>query len=347
MSLRRRESGDRGLAPGGGNPKPRSWLALALAVSAAAAVGADASPTDPSLVQRGGAILAWGSPGPAPNNPCRRPSTVRRVEESRTKCGSPRGDVITAPSQMAVTVYGLAGGDTISAKGPVHIYGGPGQDRANVRDQRYASWGPDTEKVYDVNGRRLSRARVLQGPPTDFDPSKVPLTDVRPRPPSVKCGTYTNGNWFVRFAEEPLLRAFNAIQGKIEFQKVAFAAALYKWDAGPGRWVIHDRPVWFWDETHDRDWPTLDLDFWRTFDTLERTKANFRITSGEPGYYRAAVAYHWYAAAQTYQGQTVNVPTFDVEAKFVLDHFGLSNDKTGRYLKDRYCAFGVDPEAGP
>jgi hypothetical protein len=346
MRLRRRESGDRGLAPGAGNPKPRSWLVLALAVSAAAAVGADAGSTDPSLVRRGGAILTWGGPGPAPKNPCLLPSTVRRVEESRTKCGSRRGDVITAPSQVAVTVYGLAGRDKISARGPVNIYGGPGQDRANVRDERYASWGPDTEKVYDLNGRPLSQRWALQGPTTDFDPSKVPLTEVRPTPPSVKCGKYTGGSWFVRFAEEPLLLAFNAIEGKIEFQKVAFAAALYKWDAGSGRWVVRDRPVWYWDETHDRDW-RRDLNFWRTFDTLERKKAEFRITSGEPGYYRAAVAYHWYAAVQTYRGQTVNVPAYGVRSAWVVNHFERTNDRTARYPRDRYCVFDVDPAAGP
>lgn len=161
-----------------------------------------------------------------------------------------------------------------------------------------------------------------------------------------KCWKYTDGSWFVRFAEEPLLRAFNAIAGKVEFQKVAFAAALYKWDAAQSRWVIYRKPVWFWDETHDRDWPPLDLDFWRRFDTLMREKATFRLTSSEPGYYRAAVAYHWYGAVQRYEGQ-VNVPAYDVKPDWVHDHFGLSNDKTGRYPKDTYCVFGVDPQAGP
>jgi len=231
----------------------------------------------------------------------------------------------------------------------VNLYGGAGKDRADVKSARLASCWSDTEKVYDVYGRRVScgrglYGRALQGA-TDFDPSKVPITEVRPTPPSVKCGKYVTGNWFVRFAEEPLLRAFNAIQGKVEFQRVAYAGALLKWDAAQSTWVSYRSPVWLWDETHDRDWPA-DLDFWRSFDTLARTKITFILTPNEPGYYRAMVAYRWYPVVHTYGGQDVSVPAFDVEAKFVFDHFGLSNDKTARFPKDRYCTFGVDP-AGP
>jgi hypothetical protein len=97
--------------------------------------------------------------------------------------------------------------------------------------------------------------------------------------------------------------------------------------------VSYRNPVWLWDETHDRDWPA-DLDFWRTFDTLKRIKRSFTITPSEPGYYRAAVG-----------DQDVNVPAFDIR-RWVEDHFHFSNDRTGRYPKDRYCAFGVDRRLG-
>ena len=266
-------------------------------------------------------------------------------------CGGPGRDVLNVPSDAAITVYGLSGNDKIVAKGPVNLYGGAGKDRADVKDNRRASCWADTEQVYDARGRRVScgraqYSRAAQGP-TDFDPSQVPITEVRPRPPSVKCGTYTTGNWFVRLADEPLLRAFNAIPGKVEFQKVAYAAALLKWDAAQRIWVPYRDPVWLWDETHDRDWPYLDLDYWRHFDTLGRIEASFTLTPTEPGYYRTMVAYHWYPAVQSYGGREVNVPEFDVAPTYVFDHFGLSNDRTAGYPKDRYCAFGVDPQGGP
>ena len=330
------------------------WIALALAFSAAAALGADAASTEPSLVQRAGALVAWGDPGPPPNacsRPGSRSKSLIKVYESRTMCGSPRRDVLKVPGDAAITVHGLSGNDKIVAYGPVNLYGGAGKDRADVKNGNLASCWSDTEKVYDVNGRRVPCARAGYGQaqqgPTDFDPSKVHITEVRPRPPSVKCGTYVNGNWFVRLADEPLLRAFNAIAGKVEFQKVAYAAALLKWDAAQSTWVSYRSPVWLWDETHDRDWPTLDLDYWRSFDTLGRIEKSFTLTPTEPGYYRAMVAYHWYPTVQRNGGQEVNVPAFDVEADFVVDHFGLSNDRTAKYRKDRYCTFGVDPQAGP
>lgn len=334
-------------------PKATLWIALALAFSAVAALGADARSTGPSLVQRPGTLFAWGNPGPPPNacsRPGSRSTSLGKVYESRTMCGGPGRDVLTVPSDAAIAVYGLSGNDKIVANGPVSLYGGVGEDRADVKNARLASCWSDTEKVYDVDGRRVScgRApygRALQGA-TDFDPSKVPITEVRPRPPSVKCGTFVSGNWFVRFAEEPLLRAFNAIPGKVEFQRVAYAAALLKWDAAQSTWVSYRSPVWLWDETHDRDWSTLDLDFWRSYKSLKRIKMSFTLTPTEPGYYRAMVAYHWYPAVQRYGAQDVNVPAFDVEERFVSDHFGLSNDKTARFAKDRYCTFGVDP-AGP
>jgi hypothetical protein len=341
MSLHRREDATR-------MPNPRLWVAFALVFAAAGALGADARSTEPSLVKVGQAPLDWSSPGPPAKTCNGRSGSPVKVYESRTMCGGPGRDTLTVPKDAAIAVYGLSGNDKIIARGPVTLYGGAGKDRADVTSERLASCWADTEKVYDAQNKRLQcSGRALHGRPTDFDPSKVPITEVRPRPPSVKCGKYTTGDWFVRFAEEPLLRAFNSIRGKVEFQKVAFAGGLYKWDAAQSAWMTYRSPVWLWDETHDLDWPPLDLDFWRTFTALDRFKMSFTLTPAEPGYYRAVVAYHWYPAVQSYRGQTVNVPAYDIEPAWVTDHFGLSNDRTARYSKDSYCIFGVDPAGGP
>jgi hypothetical protein len=333
-----------------GRRKPRAWLWVVLAVvfSAAAALGADARSNEPSLVQVGRAPLDWKDPGPPPKDACNGPTkSLVKVYESRTMCGTPgRDKKLTVPKDATISVYGLGGNDKIIAKGPVKIYGGPGKDRADVTSEKLASCWRDTEKVYDARNKRLPcGGRAFTRRATDFDPSKVPTNEVIFRPPAVKCGVYTTNDWFVRFSEEPLLRAFNAIEGKVEFQKVAFAAALYKWDAAKGAWASYRNPVWLWDETHDRDW-LADLDYWRTFDTLKRIKMSFTIRPSEPGYYRAAVQFHWYSTVQRYGGQNVNVPDYDIQ-RWVEDHFHFSNDRTGRYPKDRYCAFGVDPLAGP
>jgi hypothetical protein len=42
----------------------------------------------------------------------------------------------------------------------------------------------------------------------------------------------------------------------------------------------------------------------------------------------------------------MHIPDYLTE-EWVTTHFGLSNDKTAGNPKDKYCAFGVDPQGGP
>jgi len=249
----------------------------------------------------------------------------------------------------AIAVYGLAGADRIVARsGAADIHSGTGRDKAVILSERYDKWYSDTERVYNVNGRRVASADAAQATTTQFDPSKVPLNDVRRTVPDVKCGVYTDGVWYIRFADLPELRAFNTIASKVEFQDVAFTSRLYKWDPATSRWLFSVATSWYWDETYDVDWPTFPGNFFRTFDTLEHPIVRFRVTPDQPGYYRVAVAYHWYPAVQSYGGKTVNVPAYDPRPEWVLYHFGdYSNVATANYHADRYCAFGVDPAAGP
>jgi hypothetical protein len=327
-------------------------VALALVLIVSGAAGVRAASVEPA-VRQGASLTDWGNPGPAPN-PCENPAALAGVspERSRVVCGTAGPDRrLTVPGgkgDPAIAVYGLGGSDRIRAKnGPADIHSGPGQDTAVVLSERYDKWGSDTERVYGIDGRRIASANAAPSPPIQFDPSKVPLSDVRTRLPDVKCGGYDDGSWYVRFADEPLLRAFNTIPGKVEFQQVAFRARLYKWDAGASRWAPYTTTVWYWDETYDVDWAPFFGNFWRRFDTLERRFVRFLLGKDQPGYYRVAVAYYWYPTQAHFQAKAVNVPAFAPRAEWVRYHFGdYSNESTAQYHADRYCAFGV-PKAGP
>jgi hypothetical protein len=327
--------------------KPQWWVALALIVSAGAAAGAYAHSTEPSAVHSGRVAAAWGNPDPTPN-PCSRPDATSGtpVQQSRTMCGTAGKNVMKVPGGSAIAAWGLGGNDKIYAKrGPAHIYGGAGYDRAVVRSAREDQWGPDTETVYDVNGRRLKPARTLQEP-TDFDPSKVPLIEVRRKYTSARCGQANGGGWYVRLADEPYLRAFDTIPDKVEFQKVAYSVGLDIWVAERTIWHRVRTTRWLWDETYDVDFRPFPGNFWRSFDTLDRRFTRFNIAVGEPGYYRLRVAYYWYGTTQSYGSKTMRIPDY-LKDEWVTTHFGLSNDKTARYPKDTYCTFGVDPQGGP
>jgi hypothetical protein len=330
------------------NLRARWWVALALIVSASVAAGAYGRSTERSFREGDRANAAWGQPGTVPN-PCSRPDAVRGkpVAQTRTMCGAAGADKMTVPGGAAIAAWSLGGNDKIYARsGPAHVYGGPGRDQAVVLSAAAATWGPDTETVYDVNGRKLSSTRAPQGPTTDFDPSKVPLIQVRIKYTSARCANATDGGWYVRFADEPTLRAFNTIPGKVEFQKVAYAVGLDRWDVARQGWFRVRTNPWLWDETYDVDYRPFPGNFWRSFDTLDRRFTRFNVAAGDPGYYRLIVAYYWYGATQSYGSQTVRIPDY-LKSEWVTTHFNLSNDKTARYPKDKYCTFGVDPGAGP
>lgn len=325
--------------------KTRWWVAVALALSAGAAGAAYGHAAGPSATE-GGRATSGGGP-PAVPNPCSRPPSGTPVQQSRTLCGTGGKNVLTVPGGSGIAAWSLGGNDKIYARsGPAHIYGGPGKDQAVVRSAADATWGKDTEIVHDIYGRKLSSPRTLHGPVTDFDPSKVPLIQVRRKFTSARCGQNTDGSWYVRLEGEPSLRAFNSIPVKVEFQKVAYRAGLDIWQADTRIWHRLSTSSWRWDETYDIDFTPFPGNFWRTFDTLQRVFTRFTIPATEPGYYRVRVDYFWYGTTQSYKGTTMRIPDYSI-AEWVTTHFGLSNDKTAGYPKDKYCAFGVDPTGGP
>lgn len=335
-----------------GKLKAARWVVAGLAASAIVAVGAyGASPKTPSVGARPSSAADWGSRSTLPD-PCSNPAALQGVnpEQSRTLCLTAGADTKKVPGgsgHPAIAVYGLGGNDRISAtNGPADIHGGAGYDKAWVLDEKYDTWSKDTERVYDKSGRRIQSLRTVNAS-TQFVPPQVPPREVRPLDPSVRCEGSADGSFRIRFSTEPTLRAWNTIPGKVEFQNVAYAAGLDWWDASRNGWYRKTTNPWQWDETYDRDWGNFHGNFWRTYDTLVHSSVwIFTIPADEPGYYRVRVAYHWYAAEQSYQGQTVDVADYDWE-QFVPTHYDLSNDKTSRYPKDKYCAFGVDPAAGP
>jgi hypothetical protein len=330
-----------------------SWGALLVALSALVAAGAHAAPLGS---QRGSTSPPWGQPGQPPS-PCKHRATLKGIpkDQSRVLCGTSRSDkhlmVPGGPYHPAIAVYGLTGKDNILARsGAADIHGGPGKDRAVIHDQRTDHWSPDTERVYDLEGRRISSASSPSAGASDFDPSKVPLSQVRTRQPAAKCIHHTDGTWFIRFSDEPTVRAFNSIPTKVEFQKVAYSAGLYKWDPTVAKWVLVDPPgPWLWDETYDLDWTPFLGNFWRQFDTTERTFTSFTIAGADTGYYRLKIAYYWYGTTQSYKGQTERIPDFSIFewVKYFFGDVGLTNDKTAKFPTGRYCVFGVDPAGGP
>lgn len=335
-----------------GKLKTKRWIVAGLAASAVAAIGAySASSMTPSVGARPGAAAGWGSRSTLPD-PCSNPAALQGVNpaQSRTLCLTARADTKKVPSgsgQPAIAVYGLGGNDQIFARnGPADIHGGAGYDKAWVLDEKYDTWDKSTERVYDRSGRRIQSVRTVSQP-TPFVPPAVPTRDVLPLDPSVRCEGSTDGSFRIRFSTEPTLRAWNTIPNKVEFQNVAYAAGLDWWDATNKGWYRKTTNPWRWDETYDRDWGNFNGNFWRTYDTLARSSVwLFTIPSDAPGYYRVRVAYHWYAAQQSYGGLTMDVPDYDWE-QWVPTHYDLSNDKTAAYPKDKYCVFGVDPAAGP
>jgi hypothetical protein len=324
--------------------KIRWWVVLALTLAAAAAGGAYAHATDPSTTN--GDRTSAAAPPPVPG-PCSRPTSGTPVQQSRTLCGNAGKNVLKVPGGSGIAAWSLGGNDKIYAKnGPAHIYGGSGKDQAVVRSAADATWGKDTEIVHDIYGRPLTPTRMMNGPLTDFDPSRVPIGEVRRKFTSARCGQNVDGSWYVRFADEPSLRAFNSIPVKVEFQKVAYRAGLDIWQADQRIWHRLSTSNWRWDETYDIDFRPFPGNFWRRFDTLQRVFTRFTIPADAPGYYRLRVDYFWYGTTQSYKGTTMRIPDYPT-AEWVTTHFGLGNDKTAGYPKDKYCALGVDPGGGP
>jgi len=353
------------------------WVVAGLAVSAVTAMGAyGAAPNSPSAGAGPRSTKDCGT-RPALPDPCKNLAALKTVtlDESRTICLTKGADTKTVPggkNHSAIAVFGLGGNDLIKAtNGAADIHGGTGKDTAYIGTERYTTWGSDTERVYDKSGRRIQSAASASAP-TPFVPPKEPGRDVFPYDPGVRCAAgYDDGSYQIRFTTIPTLRAFNAIAGTVEFQKVAFAAAIYQWDAtrkdwiqrgGAGSFVSYWNPAegwtpleststpWYWDETYDRDWTTFPShNFWRTYDTAAPASVwLFHIPASNPGYYRVKLAFHWYGAQQKSRttGQTVAVPDYDWE-QWVPFHDDHSNNQTAGYPKDSYCAFGVDPSGGP
>jgi hypothetical protein len=254
-------------------------------------------------------------------------------------------------SQRAIAVYGLGGDDQIHAtNGGANIHGGDGYDTAYVLTEGKAKWDSYTERVIDKSGRQIQPKRAAAAP-TQFVPPKKPPRDVVPLDVSVRCEQFSDGTFKIRWSTPPTVRAFNTIQGKVEFQDVAYAAGLDWWNGTRKGWFRIDNTSWRWDETYDSDWPPFPGNYWRYYDTLK--PASLFIFTLKPtdthytGYYRVRVSYHWYAAEQgPYNGQTVDVPDYDYE-QWVPTHYDQSNNATAGYPKDKYCAFGVDQSAGP
>lgn len=326
--------------------KIRWWVALALTLSACAAAGAYAHTTGPLAAKGGLAASDSDEPGRVPKS-CSRRTNGTPVGQSRTMCGTARNNKMTVPGGAGIAAWSLGGNDKIYAKkGPVHIYGGSGKDQAVVLSAAKATWGKDTEIVHDVYGRPLTQVRTMNGPVTDFDPSKVPLGEVRRKFTSARCGQNGDSSWYIRLADEPSLRAFNSIPVKVEFQNVAYKVGLDIWVADRSVWQRLRTSAWLWDETYDTDFRPFPGNFWRRFDTLQRWFRRFTIPADQPGYYRLKVYYFWYGTTQSYKETTMRIPDYQTD-EWVTTHFGLSNDKTARYAKDEYCALGVDPGGGP
>jgi hypothetical protein len=272
---------------------------LLLTVSAAARPSAD-PPT------------AYNSP-PAEPKPCLGPIAgvvaISKTEEAwpRPLCGTRGNDQLKALRASGPgEVFGYQGDDVLDARNgkPDEVYGGPGRDSGRfdacdkVRDMEAVTGQAPT--CPGVTKRTMAKTGL------DYPSFRAKM----------ECSLESDGVRRVRFIRYPSVRAADATP-QVDFQTVAWYGYLYK--LGPdGAWRVARRSSgWLWDRTYDLQVTNAPANVWRSFVTNDPTGLVFHPQ--EPGTYRAAVKYHWYA--------TADAPAYD-RYIWVRDHYGPYEDPT-------------------
>lgn len=112
---------------------------------------------------------------------------------------------------------------------------------------------------------------------------------------ALECRLEPDGRRIVHFLRDPLMRAVD-VSATVDSQTVAWTPLLYKWDGT--QWVfVLQHPMWLWDRASDEQVTEFPGNAWRRFDNNRRWFLWFYTS--EPGTFRVAVKYHWYATPRT------------------------------------------------
>jgi hypothetical protein len=261
-------------------------IAVLAAFVLAAAFGVAAAADTPD----GGslpAVVARASAPPKEPQPCHGPTSSKPVRDQGTigyedfLCGS-RGPDWFKTVGGGDHVWTYQGNDTIVSRDrkPDEVWGGPGRDTADT------DW---CDTVHGVENRKISTADCpgvkSQGWSQATD--ELPAFD-----PVVECWTATDGSRRILYLWEPEVRALD-VTTNVDFQTVAWQGVVLK-KVGD-EWQVFIDGSWFWDRTYDLQVEAFPGNYWRSFETGQRTFVSYRLDS--PGVYAVGVRLHWYKTA--------------------------------------------------
>jgi len=197
-------------------------------------------------------------------------------------------------------------------------------DLANGRFDEVLDFGKlDPKSKFDtcdtVNGRPARGTTACQGVRSS---TRSRIGQTPPNYPkhggALECRFEPDGRRIVHFLRDPLMRAVD-VTPAIDSQTVAWSPVLNKWDAAQNKWVFVQENIWLWDRAPDEQQTEFPGNAWRRFDTQRRWFVWFHPP--EPGIFRVAIRYHWYAAA--------GAPAFDV-FDWAGPHYGPFEDYPGQ-----------------
>lgn len=248
-------------------------------------------------------------------------------------CGTSGNDRIVAG--MNDIVRGLGGNDSIQAQNgsPNDIDGGSGTNTAWIDRWDTYKW--------------IQRRSVAASPRTRTDrlPSGFEFSL-----PSVTCGFDLQKRWMIRLelptGRRIMMAAYDANQGVVDWQYVAWSELIKKFDRASGAWVSYYQSEWLWDRTYDlpdvrghipNEWHSFDP----TIDDQEVDPEPFLVT--EPGDYDVHILMRWYteSAATSSTGALNGIPGrigVDQLAKDYQGTFRATQDSTTTGVPF-YCRF--------
>ena len=268
------------------------------------------------------------------------PATDGRRTGPEILCGGPGNDRIYAG--FGDIVKAGAGDDTIVAKngGPNDIYGGPGHDTALI-DPKWDRTTGIQERYTSAIQRPLAQAGRMLDTPDGFPYELM----------TVECDDNDDGSG--RHIElldpanhKPQMAAYDANEGVVDWQNVAWATVIYKWDEQAHTWNVVSQTDWLWDRTYDLVDFTLKkhpANVWHSFnegdDDTEADQPPFPVT--EPGIYTVRFRYRWFSEsvpdpdlAEMPQGRSF------FEARKVVGLYATRLDPdTKQPLQSPYCTF--------
>jgi hypothetical protein len=326
--------------------RPSLHVAAAALFGAVLAVAlASGAPARPALQAVAASPHQSSKPRPRLPDGCGDAPTTNGRGNTRMEilCGGAGADKVYAGTRDIVKAGD--GNDVIYARngGPNDILGGNGSDTAYV-DSRLG----------------LDRWRGIQRRYTSMLRPRAPATPKLATPrgfpyelPTVECDDADDGSGGRHIllldppGQKPQMAAFNANTGVVDWQTVAWATVIYKWDPRRpvgSRWTPYLHTDWLWDRTYDlvdyRE-PKHPPNVWRSFkeglDDRAAEREPFEVR--EPGRYNVRFRFYWY------QETVPDLPDRDLADMPSEYLFTPARKVLGRYAKgrdtanQRYCEF--------